>query len=86
MLLCFIRIGQFALFPSKGDKIQQIDLFERKNDIIDMYTSRFQKKFNQLAHNITITGFKVSMKTQITEYAFLFTTKSRPARSPFCRN
>ena len=55
MLLCFIRIGRFALFPSKGEEIQQIDLFEKKNDIIDMYTSWFQKIFNQLAHNTTIT-------------------------------
>ena len=29
VLLCFIRIGQFALFSLK-EKIQQIDLFEEK--------------------------------------------------------
>ena len=48
VLLCFIRIGQFALFPLK-EKIQQIDLFEKK-------------KRCQVLQNITTTGFKVSTK------------------------
>jgi len=33
-----------------------------------------------------IQGVNKTSTPEITEYAVLFTTKSRPARSPFCRN
>ena len=74
VLLCFIRIGQFALFSLK-EKIQQIDLFE-------------EKKRCQVLQIITTTGFKVSTKPRNNRIrcSMSFTTKSRLVRSPFCRN
>ena len=75
VLLSFNRIGQFALFPLK-EKIQQIDLFK-------------EKKRCQVLQNITTTGFKkVSTKPRNNRIrcSMSFTTKSRLARSPFCRN
>ena len=58
VLLCFI---QFASFPSKEKE------FLRKHSKLTYlrkrkYASWFQIIFNQLAHNLTTTGFKASMQ------------------------